>query len=146
MLSTEYIIQRTLPRREGGGTAPLGTVEELVALFGRMNTAPDQRGSIQLYGPGIRIQFNVEGGRQAAHPADVVTSIRLDVIEEELFRLLLEGTSFERPGRLAATIRQHGWTLVNTESGYCYPQQRDDDDEDEDADGVNDRHGDGSGG
>jgi hypothetical protein len=44
---------------------------------------------------------------------------------------LIGGTKFESPGKLAATIRQNGWTLVNIETGYCYPQQRDDDDDEE---------------
>jgi hypothetical protein len=129
--STEFIIQRTRSRREGGGTSPLGTVAELVALFRRMNTAPDRPGSIELFGPGVRVEFNVEGGVKATAPADIVASIRLQVLETELFDLLIGGTKFESPGKLAATIRQNGWTLVNIETGYCYPQQRDDDDDEE---------------
>ena len=131
MSSTEFIIQRTRSRREGGGTSPLGTVAELVALFRRMNTAPDRPGSIELFGPGIRVEFNVEGGVKATTPEDIVASIRLQVLETELFDLLIGGTKFESPGKLAATIRQNGWTLVNIETGFCYPQQRDDDDGDE---------------
>ena len=137
--STEFIIQRTRSRREGGGTSPLGTVAELVALFRRMNTAPDRPGSIELFGPGVRVEFNVEGGVKATTPEDIVASIRLQVLETELFDLLIGGTKFESPGKLAATIRQNGWTLVNIETGFCYPQQRDDDD---DEDGQNeDDHG-----
>jgi hypothetical protein len=117
----------------------------MVALFSRMNTAPDRPGSIELFGPGIRVEFNVEGGLRATNPTDIVTSIRLDVVEGELFDLLFLGTRFETPCKLASTIRQSGWTLVNLETGHCYPQSRDDDDdddaeEDEEDDGeANDR-------
>jgi hypothetical protein len=69
----------------------------------------------------------------------------MEVMEGELFDLLFLGTRFETPGKLASTIRQNGWTLLNTETGHCYPQSRDDDDdddaeEDEEDDGeANDR-------
>jgi|688.fasta_scaffold70816_2 hypothetical protein len=117
----------------------------MVALFSRMNTAPDRPGSIELFGPGIRVEFNVEGGLSATKPTDIVASIRMEVMEGELFDLLFLGTRFETPGKLASTIRQSGWTLLNTETGHCYPQSRDDDDdddaeEDEEDDGeANDR-------
>lgn len=110
-----------------------------------MNTAPDRPGSIKLFGPGICVEFNVEGGLSATKPTDLVASIRMEVMEGELFDLLFLGTRFETPGKLASTIRQSGWTLVNTETGHCYPQSRDEDDdddadEDEEDDGeANDR-------
>jgi hypothetical protein len=98
-----------------------------------------------LFGPGICVEFNVEGGLSATKPTDIVASIRMEVMEGELFDLLFLGTRFETPGKLASTIRQSGWTLVNLETGHCYPQSRDDDDdddaeEDEEDDGeANDR-------
>ncbi|MFM7260889.1 MAG: hypothetical protein ACKO3W_09840 [bacterium] len=127
-----YTIQRIRPKREGGGTAPLGTVAELVQIFSRINTAPDRPGSIELFGPGMLVRFIVEGGAQAARPSDVVASIDLHVLERELFEVMFLGTPFEKPGRLATTVRANGWTLVNTETGHSFPQQRDDDEDDED--------------
>ena len=143
MSSTEFIIQRTRSRREGGGTLPLGSVAELVALFRQMNTAPDRPGSIELFGPGVRVQFNVEGGLKATTPTDIVASISLEVLESELFDLLIGGTKFERPGKLAATIRQNGWTLVNLETNVCYPQQRDEDEDEDEDEGKDDNRDEG---
>ena len=126
-----YTIQRIRPKREGGGTSPLGTVSELVQVFARINTAPDRPGSIELFGPGMRVRFLVDGGRQAVDPSDVVSSIQLDVLEKDLFEVMFLGTVFEKPGRLAAAVRSNGWTLVNLETGHSFPQQRDEDEDDE---------------
>lgn len=128
---TAFTIQRIRPKREGGGTAPLGTVAHLVQIFRRINTAPDHAGSLELFGPGIRVRFLIEGGALAAADTDVVASIQLDVLEKELFEVMFLGTVFEKPGRLATTVRNNGWTLVNLETGYCFPQVRDDEDEEE---------------
>lgn len=126
-----YSIQRIRPKREGGGTSPLGTVSELVQVFARINTAPDRPGSIELYGPGMHVRFLVDGGRQAVDPSDVVSSIELNVLEKELFEVMFLGTVFEKPGRLATAVRSNGWTLVNLETGHSFPQQRDEDKDDE---------------
>lgn len=128
---TFFTIQRIRPKREGGGTAPLGTVANLVQIFRRINTAPDREGSLELFGPGIRVRFRIEGGSPAAAETDMVASIELEVLEKELFEVMFLGTVFEKPGRLATTVRNHGWTLVNVETGYCFPQVRDDEDEEE---------------
>ena len=129
-----YTIQRIRPKREGGGTAPLGTVAELVRVFAGINTAPDRPGSIELFGPGMRVRFLVDGGRQAVDPFDVVSTIQLDVLEKDLFEVMFLGTVFEKPGRLATAVRSNGWTLVNLETGHSFPQQRDDDEDDASAD------------
>lgn len=133
-----YTIQRIRPKREGGGTSPLGTVAELVQIFRRINTAPDRPGSIELYGPGMHIRFLVDGGRQAVDPSDVVSSIQLDVLEKELFEVMFLGSVFEKPGRLATAVRSNGWTLVNLETGHSFPQQRDDDEDDDEGDDEDD--------
>lgn len=127
-----YTIQRIRPKREGGGTSPLGTVAELVRVFARINTAPDHPGSIELFGPGMRVRFLVDGGREAEDPSDVVSSIQLDVLEKELFEVMFLGTVFEKPGRLATAVRSNGWTLVNIGTGHSFPQQRDEDDDEDD--------------
>lgn len=125
MASANYTIQRLRSRREGGGLLPLGPRTEVVAAFAAMNTAPDAVDGNVLYGPGMRATLIVDGA------GDEVQSIELRIVESELFELMFEGTSLERPGRLARAVRQRGWTLVNLETGMAYPPIRTDDEDDD---------------
>lgn len=117
-----FTIHKIRPKREGGGMLPLGTRSEVVAAFARMNTAPDAEGSRFLYGPGMRVELNIESGVDAGSPSRAtVLSADVKVAEEELFEIIFQGTQHEFPGLLARMIRRHGWHLLNLETGSCYP-------------------------
>jgi hypothetical protein len=123
MASTEYMIQRLRPRREGGGSCPLGPIEDVRGAFARLNTGSDSTEARVLHGPGLRVHLHSSSG--------LVDYIELRVTEEELFELLFEGTKQSHPGPLAKLVRAQGWQLVNTETGYTYPVIRDEDDDDD---------------
>jgi hypothetical protein len=123
MAAAEYTIQKVRPKREGGGSCPLGPLDDVRAVFARMNTGSDAADARTLFGPGLRVQLHATEG--------LVDYIDLRVTEEELFTLLFEGTERSYPGPLAKLVRANGWQLVNLESGFTYPVSRDDDDDDE---------------
>lgn len=122
MASNEFMIQKLRPRREGGGSCPLGPLQEVRDAFARLNTGSDAEDARVLFGPGLRVHLYASSG--------LVDYIELRVTEEELFQLLFEGTERSHPGPLAKLVRAHGWQLVNTETGYTYPAVRDDEDDD----------------
>ncbi len=126
MARHQYTIQKVLSKREGGGTASLGTRKDVYALFARMNTAPQSANDSVLYGPGIRVELLLNG--------DQVEAIDLRVTEDDLFILLFEGTEAECPGKLARIVKNNGWRLFNLESGQCYPSIATDDDDDDEVD------------
>jgi hypothetical protein len=133
MSVTPYTIQKIIPRKRRGDVVtvvPIGTFEEVVGVFKKLNTGPEFNGGTEMWGPGFRVHCEFEDGSASnAHGGKrVVKAILLSVneTEQELFNLLLEGP-------LARAIMTHGWELCNTESGQTFPRRRDDDElEDED--------------
>lgn len=114
MSDPDYIIRTPLPKKQGGGYRKLGTPVEVLKQLAQFNIGPDTPGGKVLYGPGIELIPSDEDG--------FVQWIDVWVHEPELFDTL-------KLGRFLKFLRREGWALIDPETGWAFPQPRDEDDD-----------------
>ena len=92
------VIQSPEPAAEDGTLVPLGTRAEIFEALASRNTGPEVEGGETLYGPGIRLEINME--------EDPVTQIVLDIVDDDIAWDVIE--------RMAKAFK---WSLLDLETG-----------------------------